>query len=298
MGARVASLAVVLVALVARAEEPPSTASGTDVTATPPVATTAPSTGSDTDVTATSPVASTATSKELPDLVRGRVVYRDACETCHGRDGDGLGTGGRPLTPKPRNFVSGSFKFRSTASGDRPLLSDVVRTVSAGVKGTWMPAFGSILSTADLRAVSGYVLAFAPKGEEPERLVAPPEELKPLPDSPALRERGRALYESLKCGQCHGPEGRGDGPAAATAVDDHGESTAPLDFTVGLYKGGSAPEDVYRTFVTGLDGTPMPSYGDSLPKEEDRWALVHYVRSLSRSPGFFRWLFGPRTPWE
>lgn len=235
---------------------------------------------------------------EAADLARGRTVYRDACETCHGRDGDGLGPGAKELDPKPRNFVSGSFKFRSTASGDRPLLDDVVRTVSTGIRGTWMPSFAKLLSPADLRAVSAYVLAFGPKGEAPERLVPAPAELTVLPDSPAMRERGRALYASLKCGQCHGPEGRGDGPAASTAKNDLGEVTPPLDFTIGLYKGGSSPEDVYRTFVTGLDGTPMPSYGDSLPKEEDRWALVHYVRSLSRSPGFFRWLFGPRTPWE
>ncbi len=162
-----------------------------------------------------------------------------------------------------------------------------------------MPAFEPILSAADLRAVSGYVLSFGPASTEPpERLVPPLSTLKPPADSPRLRERGRQLYLTLQCGQCHGPDGRGDGPAAATAVDDEGLSTAPLDFTVGLYKGGSTPEDVYRTFVTGLDGTPMPSYGDSLPKEDDRWALVQYVRSLSRSPGFFRWLFAPRTPWE
>jgi cytochrome c oxidase cbb3-type subunit 2 len=234
--------------------------------------------------------------EEAPDLARGHAVYRDSCEPCHGRDGDGGGPAGAQLTPRPRNFVTGSFKFRSTASGDRPLLSDVVRTVTSGIRGTWMPAFGPILPAGDLRAVSAFVLALGAKTEPPEQLVTA--ELSPLPDTPALRARGKVLYETLQCGQCHGPQGRGDGPAAATAVDDQGQSAAPLDFTVGLYKGGSSPEDVYRTFVTGLDGTPMPSYGDSLPKEEDRWALVHYVRSLSRSPGIFRWLFGPRTPWE
>ena len=236
--------------------------------------------------------------EEPVDLERGRAVYRDACQSCHGREGDGGGPAALQLTPRPRNFVTGSFKFRSTASGDRPLLGDVVRTVSMGIKGTWMPSFGPILPASDVRAVSAFVLAFGPKGEPPEQLVPPPGELRPLPDSPALRARGKELYDSLQCGQCHGPEGRGDGPAAATAVDDQALSAAPLDFTLGLYKGGSSPEDVYRTFVTGLDGTPMPSYGDSLPKEEDRWALVHYVRSLSRSPGILQWLFGKRTPWE
>jgi cytochrome c oxidase cbb3-type subunit 2 len=38
--------------------------------------------------------------------------------------------------------------------------------------------------------------------------------------------------------------------------------------------------DIYRTVSTGLSGTPMPSYSDSVP-EADRWALAYYVLSLS-----------------
>jgi DMSO reductase family type II enzyme heme b subunit len=45
-------------------------------------------------------------------------------------------------------------------------------------------------------------------------------------------------------------------------------------------KGGASPEDIYRTFMTGLDGTPMPSFIDDLV-EEQRWQLVHYIQSLS-----------------
>jgi cytochrome c oxidase cbb3-type subunit 2 len=39
-------------------------------------------------------------------------------------------------------------------------------------------------------------------------------------------------------------------------------------------------EDIFRTMSTGLAGTPMPSYSDSLP-EEDRWALSYYTFALS-----------------
>ncbi len=245
-------------------------------------------------------LAASSAAADEPDLARGRAVYRDACASCHGPTGGGDGPGAVDLKPKPRDFVNGPFKFRSTPSGARPLLRDVVRTVTAGIRGTWMPAFGKILTAEDLRAVSAYVLAFAPPEDaaEVEVLVAPAEELRPPADTPELRERGKQLYETMGCGQCHGPLGRGDGPAAARAVNDKGESTAPLDFTLGIFKGGSSPADVYRTFVTGLDGTPMPSYAESLSEESDRWALVHYVRSLSRSPGPWQWLFGPRTPWE
>jgi cytochrome c oxidase cbb3-type subunit 2 len=54
----------------------------------------------------------------------------------------------------------------------------------------------------------------------------------------------------------------------------------PADLTSGQFKSGPAVEDIFRTMTTGLSGTPMPSYRDSLP-EEDRWALSYYVLALS-----------------
>jgi cytochrome c oxidase cbb3-type subunit 2 len=39
-------------------------------------------------------------------------------------------------------------------------------------------------------------------------------------------------------------------------------------------------QDIFRTMTTGLSGTPMPSYQQSLP-EEDRWALAYFVLALS-----------------
>jgi hypothetical protein len=53
----------------------------------------------------------------------------------------------------------------------------------------------------------------------------------------------------------------------------------PFDFTTGTLKRGSSPENIYITYTTGLDGTGMPSYEDSLP-EEDRWHLDSYTLRL------------------
>jgi hypothetical protein len=33
--------------------------------------------------------------------------------------------------------------------------------------------------------------------------------------------------------------------------------------------------------MTGLNGTPMPSFGDAFTSPEDGWALTFYVLSLS-----------------
>jgi len=44
---------------------------------------------------------------------------------------------------------------------------------------------------------------------------------------------------------------------------------------------GTSHEDIYRTIITGLDGTPMPGYSELFAgKEEQAWDLVHYILSL------------------
>ena len=83
----------------------------------------------------------------------------------------------------------------------------------------------------------------------------------------------------MQCATCHGDTGKGNGPSAPTLMDDFGHRIEPRDFTRGPLKVGDTPEDLYRTFMTGLNGTPMPSFADSIQPDE-AWALVSYVRSL------------------
>jgi hypothetical protein len=53
------------------------------------------------------------------------------------------------------------------------------------------------------------------------------------------------------------------------------------------FRGGSSREDIFRTMTTGLNGTPMPSFADSLSTEQ-RWAITDYIFSLSggNGPGY------------
>ncbi|MFN7917700.1 MAG: c-type cytochrome [Vicinamibacterales bacterium] len=91
---------------------------------------------------------------------------------------------------------------------------------------------------------------------------------------------GRALYEK-HCVECHGAEGRGDGPAALTLMP------RPRDFTSGRYKirsteTGSLPTDadLVRSVTRGLPGSAMPGWQGILP-EADIAAVVQYVKTLS-----------------
>lgn len=106
----------------------------------------------------------------------------------------------------------------------------------------------------------------------------------PPPATPERIARGKQLYADAECLACHGATGRGDGPGAPTLKDESGLRIAATDLRrPQRCKNGSRPEDVYRTLVTGLAGTPMPSYGDSLEPDQ-AWELVYYVLSLSREP--------------
>ncbi|HSF04115.1 MAG TPA: hypothetical protein VLA62_13990, partial [Solirubrobacterales bacterium] len=80
--------------------------------------------------------------------------------------------------------------------------------------------------------------------------------------------------------QCHGDGGKGDDPSADALRDDLKFPIRPTDFTKGQFKGGGDVRDIFRTMTTGLDGTPMPSFADSMA-EDERWAISYYVLAFS-----------------
>ncbi len=219
----------------------------------------------------------TAAHSEPQTLELGRRVFEQNCAICHGYRGDGRGMAAHMLGAQPRDFRKGMFKFRSTPSGSLPTDEDLFQTVSQGLRGTGMLAQGD-LPESDRGAVVAYLKTFSERftGEKPQEPISIPE---PPRRTPELLARGKALYQMAECFKCHGAEGRGDGPSAPGLRDDWGYPTRPTDLTHPL-KHGATPEAIYKTLVTGLNGTPMPSYEGAL-SEEEFWALSSYVASLN-----------------
>lgn len=211
---------------------------------------------------------------------RGRQVYADNCAACHGTRGDGRGMAAHMFRTQPRDLRSGVFKFRSTPSGTLPTDADLLRTLEAGVRTTAMIAQRH-LPEDERRTVVAYLKTLSPRFAEEG-----PGEPITIPAAPPvtadLVERGARIYVKAQCWECHGREGKGDGPSAGQLKDDWGMPIRPTDLTRLPYKGGQALEDLYRTIATGLDGTPMPSYEDSLAADEI-WALVAYLRTRPRA---------------
>lgn len=242
-------------------------------------------------------------------LKRGAEVYRKNCQQCHGVSGDGAGPAAEYLTPKPRDYRRGIFKFTSTPYGSKPRREDLLRTIEHGVVGTSMPSF-RLMPMRDLDAVLDYVLALTHRGELEEQLILGAEDegavtdamvselsqnildrwkneadtvVEPLTKRPPMTAEsiaaGAAIFRTRDCFKCHGKEGRG---GLATGIDvgndAWGHKDPAADLTAGMLHGGAAPLDIYRRITSGINGTPMPGYKDSFPNDpETLWNLTHYV---------------------
>ena len=233
----------------------------------------------------TAQAAKPAATKEM--VQAGKKVYERRCFFCHGDKGDGNGPVADYLDPRPRDFTLGIFKLRSTGSGALPTDEDLFRTISRGIAGTAMPSWEPYLSETERWQVLYYVKTFFPEFSLPE--LDPYKKIieisKEIPSSPQSIAKGRELFVREKCWECHGKEGRGNGKKINELQDDWGFPIRPFNLTKGWrFKGGSDPRDIYTRFTTGLNGTPMPSFINSLAPDE-RWHLANYIVSLDQAKG-------------
>ncbi len=217
-------------------------------------------------------------------IAAGQKLYEWNCVYCHGVDGQGDGPVAfflsRNTAPRPRDFTTEPYKFRSTPSGELPLDGDLLRIITSGRPG-YMPAFGA-LSQDDRRHLVAYVKSLTPAFAEDRPSPEPIQIGSPLPATVQSIAAGEAVYAKLQCAKCHGSGGQGDGPSADTLQTTGGMKILATDLTrPSSYAGGSTAQDVYRTFMTGLNGVPMPSYTGVI-SEDEAWHLVNYVLSLDR----------------
>jgi DMSO reductase family type II enzyme heme b subunit len=212
----------------------------------------------------------------------GKALYELKCAGCHGVKGDGKGAAAELLDPPPRDFTTGVYKIRTTAT-KIPTDQDLFRIISEGMPGTSMPAW-SVLPERDRWNLVAFIKSFAAETfkEEPKPLELP----KEVGSSAESLARGKEMFEAIECNKCHGTEGRGDGPSRAELKDDWGHPIRPANLTRRWnFRGGARPADVAMRIAAGVLGTPMPSFVDSVEKPEDIWHLTNYVLSL-----------GPETP--
>lgn len=101
----------------------------------------------------------------------------------------------------------------------------------------------------------------------------------PVPDSPDIVEKGKALYAGKGgCVNCHGKSGMGDGPAAE-ALDP-----SPRNFHHrGFWKHRTEGE-IFWVIKNGSPGTAMIGFNGTL-SDEEIWAVIRYLETFGETRG-------------
>lgn len=132
------------------------------------------------------------------------------------------------------------------------------------------------------------VLAGSPAGAErhmmqprvPAEKLAEARALKsPLPSSPEIVEKGKALYDGKgTCFNCHGTDGAGNGPAAAKL------NPAPRNFQHHGFWRHRTEGEIFWVIKHGSPGTAMIGFGPVL-SDEEIWSLIQYESTFAGKHG-------------
>ena len=189
----------------------------------------------------------------------GKSLYLDKCAHCHGIEGAGDGDAADNLVPRPRDFTRGIYKIRSTESGNLPTDQDLFEVISNGMPGSSMPAWEGLLGEDERWSLVAHIKTFF-EGFEGATLRVIDLSGK-LPYSEASVAKGKEFYANLGCVECHGALGRGDGTSAPDLTDEWGFRSWPANMEHSWnFRGGSTTEDIFKRFIGGIAGSPMPAF--------------------------------------
>jgi mono/diheme cytochrome c family protein len=207
-------------------------------------------------------------------LQEGKEIYMQRCQTCHGCSGNGLGTYAGTLSVTPADYKQEPFRSMPD--------DQFFWHVSEGLPGTVMPTWRLQLSEDQRWKVIAYIKqAFSkPVMRDPNEGDLPAEYanlVNPVPLTLETLDRGKQIF-TRECLVCHGDSGRGNGPYG------DGLQPSPPDFSdSSLYGTLANPSyldaDYFWRISEGLPWSAMPVW-KSQYSEEDRWSVVHYIRSV------------------
>lgn len=257
-----------------------------------------------------------AVSREIgsePAIARGRRVYvAEGCIQCHSQyvrpdpaTGDAARWGPhRPVDRRERPPLIGTRRqgpdltnvgARRSALWQRAHLIDP----RAFDPRSRMPSYAHLFAAGrtegdDLVAYLGSLRTaggsgLSPQSDPADPLLPGPAEHARLATDPATAAAEGARLFARYCAVCHGANGRGDGPLAATLVSPAERRVMDLRkgplWSVTRGVDGATPEsarhDLERTILFGLPGTSMPGH-ESLPPEQVA-ALALHVETLASS---------------
>ena len=122
-----------------------------------------------------------------------------------------------------------------------------------------MPAWGEILTEDEQWQLVAHIKTFHDGFEDASpRLI---DVSGKVPYSEESVAKGKEFYTNLGCVDCHGVIGRGDGTSAPDLTDEWGFRTWPANlWQPWTFRGGTTTEDIFKRFIGGIAGSPMPSF--------------------------------------
>ena len=135
----------------------------------------------------------------------------------------------------------------------------------------------NILAIIAIMTASLFIVAFSmPQDQKkggPWEIPAKYQKMEnPYKDDASLEKVGKMLW-AKHCKSCHGNVGLGDGPKAGQL------ETHPGDFSTADFQGQADGPIYYKSFI-GRD--EMPNFEKKIPDEEDRWAIVNFMRTMKK----------------
>lgn len=119
-------------------------------------------------------------------------------------------------------------------------------------------------------------LGFTFKGNDLQKPWVVPDVAKnkknPVPSDAQTIATGKALW-NIHCKSCHGTKGLGDGTKASQL------KTEPGDFSKAGFQSQTDGALYYKTSEGRED---MPAFKKKISDEDDRWALVNFMRTLKK----------------
>jgi len=177
------------------------------------------------------------------------------------------------MSPRPRDFTLGQFKYVSTPPGAPAADADLIRTVRAGLQASAMPYFGDLLSDEELRAV---VRTSGPSAARPE----------PVARFPFRRAAGQRRERRARQGPVR-PELRSLSRRRRTRAEPlRDQSAGKSRRATSPRPGRSAAEraaQIWLRLTTGMALSAMP-FLRRYAHAAERWDIVNYVLSLARVP--------------
>jgi cytochrome c oxidase cbb3-type subunit I/II len=225
--------------------------------------------------------------KQWADLFdQSKLLYTEKCLRCHGASGNGQGPYSRQTLARPANLNERISNFPP------PVEDFHMWRISEGVPGTAMPPWSWSLDASTRWNIATYELSFvggsirtvdgSTSDDEGDAYNDSTLSIPPIAGTVEQYNKGHALF-NVYCAQCHGKDGKGDGPASIATSGGYIQPE-PANFEESGNDFTKYGRYVWKV-KEGVETTNMPPWKAALTNE-DIYQLVFYVQGFASADNY------------